>query len=108
MAHERPELNGGEAMNVYEVLKRPIITEKSMRQQEELNQYTFEIDPRANKRQVKEAVEKLFGVKVTKVRIINLPGKTRRWGRKVSRTSPRRKAVVTLAPGDKISFFEGV
>lgn len=95
-------------MHVYEVLKRPIITEKSMRQQEEANQYTFEIDPRANKRQVKEAVETAFGVKVTKVRIVNLPGKTRRWGRKVAKTSPRKKAIVTLAPGDKISFFEGV
>lgn len=95
-------------MHVYEVLKRPIITEKSMQQQEEANQYTFEIDPRANKRQVKEAVETAFGVKVTKVRIVNLPGKTRRWGRKVVKTSPRKKAIVTLAPGDKLSFFEGV
>ncbi len=95
-------------MHVYEVLKRPIITEKTMRQQEELNQYTFEIDPRANKRQVKEAVETAFGVTVTKVRIVRLPGKTRRWGRQVSKTSPRKKAIVTLAPGDTISFFEGV
>lgn len=95
-------------MHVYEVLRRPIVTEKTMRLQEEENQYTFEVDSRANKRQIKEAVETAFDVTVEQVRTINMPGKTRRWGRKMYQTSEWKKAVVTLAPGDSIQFFEGV
>lgn len=95
-------------MHPYEVLKRPIVTEKSLRLRDEFNQYVFEVDRRANKRQVKEAVELAFDVTVEDVRIINMPGKTRRWGRKMVRTSPWKKAIVTLAEGDSIQLFEGV
>jgi large subunit ribosomal protein L23 len=95
-------------MHVYEVLRRPVVTEKSNRQAEELNQYTFEVDPRANKIQVKQAVEEAFGVTVLKVNIMRMPGKTRRFGRRVTRTPSWKKAVVTLAPGDRIELFEGV
>lgn len=95
-------------MHVYEVLLRPIVTEKTMRQTEEDNQYTFEVDRRANKQQIKEAVEVAFDVTVEKVRTINVPGKSRRWGRDTYHTPDWKKAVVTLAPGDSIQFFEGV
>lgn len=95
-------------MHPYEVLKRPIVTEKSLRLRDEFNQYVFEVDRRANKRQVKEAVELAFDVTVEDVRIVNVPGKTRRWGRKTVRTSPWKKAIVTLAEGDSIQLFEGV
>jgi len=94
-------------MHIYEVLRRPVITEKSM-DQADLRQYTFEVDRRANKKQVKEAVERAFDVTVEKVAIISVPGKTRRWGRKVVETQGWKKAIVTLAEGDSIQLFEGV
>jgi large subunit ribosomal protein L23 len=89
-------------MHPYEILKRPVITEKSNFQSDILAQYTFEVDRRANKQQVKEAVES--------VRIINVPAKrVRRYGRReVMRKSGWKKAVVTLSPDDRIEFFEGV
>lgn len=97
-------------MHLYEILKRPIITEKSNFQSDVLGQYTFEVDRRANKRQVKDAVEIVFGVSVESVRVINMPAKrVRRYGRReVVRKSGWKKAVVTLAPGDRIEIFEGV
>lgn len=94
-------------MESYEVLRRPIVTEKSTMQAEQ-RVYTFEVDRRANKLQVKEAVEKAFGVKVVSVNIINVPGKPRRWGRHVSHTPSWKKAIVKLAEGQRIEFFEGV
>ncbi|MCJ7668038.1 MAG: 50S ribosomal protein L23 [Anaerolineae bacterium] len=94
-------------MESYEVLRRPIVTEKSTMQAEQ-RVYTFEVDGRANKLQVKEAVEKAFGVKVVSVNIINVPGKPRRWGRHVSHTPSWKKAIVKLAEGQRIEFFEGV
>ncbi len=94
-------------MHVYEVLKRPIVTEKSGIQAE-INQYTFEIDWRANKVQVKQAVETAFGVTVVAVNVMKMPGKQRRWGRILSKTPGWKKAVVTLAPGNRIELFEGV
>jgi large subunit ribosomal protein L23 len=97
-------------MHPYEILKRPVITEKSNFQSDILAQYTFEVDRRANKQQVKEAVEIVFGVTVERVRIINVPAKrVRRYGRReVMRKSGWKKAVVTLSPDDRIEFFEGV
>ncbi len=95
-------------MNLYEVLKRPVLTEKSNYQADKLHRYTFEIAPEANKLEVRQAVEKIFNVHVQAVNIIRVRGKQRRLGRFVGRTSDWRKAVVTLAPGESISFFEGV
>lgn len=95
-------------MHLYEVLKRPVLTEKSNYAADELGRYTFEVDVHATKQQVREAVEMAFDVTVTKVNIMNVRGKTRRWGRHVGHASAWRKAVVTLASGDSISFFEGV
>jgi len=95
-------------MDPYEILKRPIVTEKSSFQSDNLNRYTFEVDPRANKRQIKEAVEQVFSVEVVGVNVMNVRGKQRRWGRIVGRTRDWKKAVVTLAPNNSIQLFEGV
>lgn len=95
-------------MDLYEVLKRPILTEKTSYQAEQLNRYTFEVDVRANKHLVRQAVENSFDVKVQDVNIMTVRGKSRRFGRHEGRTSDSKKAVVTLAPGETISFFEGV
>lgn len=96
-------------MHVYDVLKRPIVTEKSNAQADATNQYTFEVDRRANKMQVKDAVETVFNVKVMEVNIVNIPAKRGRYGRlMVTKKSAFKKALVTLAPGNTIEFFEGV
>lgn len=95
-------------MDPYEVLRRPILTEKSSFQSDNLHRYTFEVDVRANKRQIRDAVEQVFNVQVLAVNVMNVRGKRRRWGRIVGRTKDWKKAVVTLAPGQSIQFFEGV
>jgi large subunit ribosomal protein L23 len=94
-------------MHVYEVLRRPVITEKSTELQTR-NKYAFEIAEGANKPMIKQAVEKAFKVKVTGVNVVTMRGKMRRVGRKMVMTAPWKKAIVTLRPGDKIEFFEGV
>jgi large subunit ribosomal protein L23 len=96
-------------MHVYDILKRPVVTEKSNAQADNLRQYTFEVDQRANKIQVKDAVETAFNVTVVGVRIVNIPAKRGRYGRTTIVKKPAlKKAVVTLAPGGTIQFFEGV
>lgn len=95
-------------MNPYEVLKRPILTEKSNYQSDALHRYTFEVDRRATKIDVRRAVESIFNVTVVGVNMIHVRGKQRRFGRVVGRTSDWKKAVVTLAPGQSLKFFEGV
>jgi len=95
-------------MHIYEVLRRPIITEKTSVQADTMHRYTFEVDRRANKHLVKEAVEAAFDVEVTSVNIMNVRGKSRRSGRQTGRTRDWKKAVVTLQPGQSIEFFEGV
>lgn len=96
-------------MNVYQVLKRPILTEKSDYQRDE-SKYVFEVDRQANKLQIKEAVEMLFDVEVLAVNTMVMKPKRRRLGRKMITTRPAwKRAVVTLAPGERIQeFFEGV
>ncbi|MFC2015722.1 50S ribosomal protein L23 [Chloroflexota bacterium] len=96
-------------MNIYQVLMRPILTEKTDLQRDE-NQYVFEVDRRANKLQVKEAVETIFEVEVLKVNTMNMKPKRRKLGRKMLVTRPAwKRAVVTLAPGERIQeFFEGI
>ena len=93
-------------MNLYEVLRRPLVTEKSTLLQTE-GKYAFEVALEANKPMVKDAVEKAFKVEVIKVNIINMKGKSRRMGRRVLPAHPWKKAIVTLKPGDSIEFFEG-
>jgi large subunit ribosomal protein L23 len=96
-------------MHIYEVIKRPVVTEKSNILADFYGQYTFQVDRRANKLQVKEAVERIFGVQVEKVRIVNVKPKRGRYGRrKVVREPAWKKAVVTLAPGQRLEMFEGV
>jgi large subunit ribosomal protein L23 len=94
-------------MHLYEVLRRPLITEKSTALQAQ-NKYAFEIADGANKMMIKQAVEKAFKVSVTGVNVVTMRGKTRRMGRRLIHTNPWKKALVTLQPGDKIEFFEGV
>lgn len=94
-------------MHIYNVLTKPVITEKSAILGER-SKYTFEVHPDANKHQIKEAVEKAFKVKVIAVNIIHVPGKMRRVGRQMALTRSWKKAIVTLNPGDKIELFEGV
>jgi large subunit ribosomal protein L23 len=96
-------------MNVYQVLKRPILTEKTDFQRDD-NQYVFEVNRSANKLQIKEAVETLFDVRVQAVNTMIMKPKRRRMGRKMIVTrSAWKRAVVTLAPGEQIQeFFEGI
>jgi len=93
-------------VHLYEVLRRPLITEKSTTLQVE-GKYAFEVDRAATKLQIKQAVEKAFNVEVTAVNVISMPGKKRRLGRRELQAHPWKKAVVTLKPGDSIEFFEG-
>lgn len=94
-------------MHLYEVLSRPLITEKGTALQIE-GKYAFEVAREANKNQIKQAVEKAFKVKVTAVNVMTIPGRKRRVGRRDVITQPWKKAIVTLKPGDKIELFEGV
>ena len=90
-------------MNTFEIIKTARLTEKGTRQGEKLNQYTVVADPRANKRQIRQAVQELFKVKVIKVNTMNVHGKARRQRTtQAGWTSNWKKAVVTLQPGDKI------
>ncbi|KIO64586.1 50S ribosomal protein L23 [Caldifermentibacillus hisashii] len=93
-------------MDARDVIKRPVITERSMN---DLNdrKYTFEVDVRANKTQVKQAVEEIFGVKVEKVNIMNYKGKFKRMGRYTGYTNKRRKAIVKLTEdSQEIEIFQ--
>ncbi len=94
-------------MQLYEVLRRPVITEKGTMLKER-NRYLFEVGRKANKNQIKEAVEKAFKVKVEAVNVMTVPGKLRRVGRRQVLTPSWKKAIVALKKGDKIEFFEGV
>ncbi len=94
--------------NICTVVKKPCLTEKSMGLQEAHNQIVVKVDSHANKMEIKEAIEKLFKVKVEKVRTCNMHGKEKRVGTNVGRRSDWKKAVVTLAQGHKIDFLENL
>jgi len=94
-------------MNEYDVIVRPIITEKSNLLKEAGNQYVFQVARDANKIEIKKAVEKLFKVKVLSVHVENMEGKTKRLGRFAGKKPDWKKAVVKLGPKDKITIFEG-
>jgi large subunit ribosomal protein L23 len=97
--------------SLYDILRRPLITEKTSFQSSNLNQFTFEVDSKANKQQIKEAVEAMFDVTVLRVNVINRPAKVARSLRNRRRQVRRggyKKAIVTLKPGDNIDVFEGV
>ncbi len=96
-------------MHIYEVLRRPLITEKTTSLREHSNQFAFEVDRRANRHQVKEAVETVFSVEVVDVRMTNMPAKHKRaLRRQVVRQPVWKKAYVTLKAGQTIQVFEGV
>ncbi len=94
-------------MHLYEVIKRPLVTEKSTTLQT-IGKYAFEVNSDANKMQIKDAVEKAFKVSVTAVNVITIPAGTRRVGRRKVAVPAMKKAIVTLKTGDKIQLFEGV
>lgn len=94
-------------MHLYEVLRRPLVTEKNALLQAE-GKYAFEVAGVSTKPQIKQAVETAFKVKVTAVNVMTVPGKERRMGRRQVHTPSWKKAIVTLKSGDKIEFFENV
>jgi len=94
-------------MHTFDILRRPVITEKSTDMQEQ-GRYTFEVAIKATKHQIKSAVEEAFDVKVLKVNTMHVRGKSKRFGPRVSIKPSWKKAIVTLTPGDSITIFEGV
>ena len=92
----------------YDMIIRPVVTEKTNDQKDEDNQVTFEVDPKANRIEIKRAVEAIFNVKVAGVRTMNIKGKIKRRGRILGKRKDWKKAIVTLMPGQSIEFFEGV
>jgi large subunit ribosomal protein L23 len=95
-------------MEPLQLIRRPLISEKSTKLKEATNTVCFEVDRRANKIEIQRAVEKLFGVKVSEVRVANRRGKWKRMGRFLGQRKDWKKAYVRLAPGEKLEFFEGV
>jgi len=95
-------------MKAHQVIRRPVVTEKSAIGREELNIATFAVDPRANKHEIARAVEELFDVTVVDVHTMRQPRKKRRVGMKIGHRSEWKKAIVKLAEGQAIEFFEGV
>ncbi len=95
-------------LRAYEIIKRPILTEKSLDQKGMYNKLHFEVDRRANKIEIKKAVEQIFKVDVIDVRTMNVKGKRKRVGRYWTKRPDWKKAIVTIKPGQKVEFFEGV
>ena len=95
-------------MDLFNVLKKPVITEKSEILRREFNKYVFKVDRRATKTDIKKAVEKMFEVTVLSVNILNIKPEKARHGQKEYLTKPEKKAIVALKAGDSIKYFEGV
>ena len=95
-------------MNIYNVIQRPLVTEKSNVAREEHNVVTLAVNPNASKHDIRQAVEALFHVNVVRVHTMRQPRKTRRVGKYAGRKSEWKKAIVQLAEGHTIEFFEGV
>ncbi|MFZ0614365.1 MAG: 50S ribosomal protein L23 [Desulfobacterales bacterium] len=92
----------------YDIIKRPIVTEKTSTQKETANQVTFEVDRKANRIEIMRAIEGIFKVRVDTVRTMQVRGKFKRRGRVLGKRRDWKKAIVTLRPGERIEFFEGV
>jgi len=92
----------------YGIIRRPLITEKTSIQKEQSNQITFEVDRGANRIEIKRAIEKIFKVNVAHIRTMQVKGKTKQRGRIIGKRRDWKKAIVTLLPGERIEFFEGV
>jgi large subunit ribosomal protein L23 len=91
-----------------EIIKRPLITEKTSIQKELYNQLTFEVDRRANRIEIKRAIETVFNVRVSDVKTMQVTGKIKQRGRITGKRRDWKKAIVKLMPGERIDFFEGV
>lgn len=91
-------------MTVYDIIKKPVITEKSELLRREYNKYTFEVNPKANKIEIRKAIETIFGVKVESVATMNVKPVTKRHGMKLYKTQAKKKAIVKLAEGSKNIF----
>ena len=92
----------------YDIIIRPLITEKTSIQKENYNQVSFEVDRRANGVEIRRAIEKIFNVRVADVRTMQIKGKVKQRGRVVGKRRDWKKAIVRLMPGERIDFFEGV
>jgi large subunit ribosomal protein L23 len=92
----------------YDIIKRPVISEKTSIQKETANQVSFEVDRRANRVEIKRAIEKIFNVQVSSVKTMQIKGKIKQRGRIVGKRKDWKKAIVKLLPGQRIDFFEGV
>jgi large subunit ribosomal protein L23 len=92
----------------YDIIKRPVITEKTNIQKEVSNQVTFEVDRRANRIEIQRAVEDIFNVRVAGIRTMQVKGKVKQRGRIVGKRRDWKKAIVKLMPGQRIDYFEGV
>ncbi|MEN6623853.1 MAG: 50S ribosomal protein L23 [Smithella sp.] len=95
-------------MEVHQIIKKLLVTEKSTLARDESNKYIFEVDRKANKVEIGRAVEKLFKVKVDDVHVMNVLGKKKRTGRVIGQKSSWKKAIVTLTAGNRIEIIEGV
>lgn len=95
-------------MDIYKVIKEPHIAEKGSIQKELFNQITLKVDKRANKVEIRKAVELLFKTKVLEVNTLNMKGKKRRVGRSFGKRPDWKKAIVKLAPGENVEFFDGM
>jgi len=95
-------------MQIEQVLIKPLLTEKSSIVTENANRYVFKVQPKANKYQIKDAVEKMFDVKVVNVKTAVLPGKVKKAGKGYNKTSNWKKAYVQIAEGQKLELFKGI
>jgi large subunit ribosomal protein L23 len=95
-------------MIYYNIIKSPLITEKTTIQKEDSNQVSFKVSRKANRVEIKRAIENIFNVKVAGVRTMQVKGKTKQRGRIIGKRKDWKKAIVTLIPGERIDFFDGV
>lgn len=95
-------------MKEYDIIRGPVVTEKTTLQKELYNQVALKVDKRANRVEIKDAVEKAFNTKVKQVRTVQVKGKVKQRGRIIGKRPDWKKAIITLMPGQRIDFFEGV
>jgi large subunit ribosomal protein L23 len=95
-------------MKHYDIIRGPVVTEKTTLQKELNNQVTLKVDPSANRVEIKEAVEKSFNTRVKQIRTLQVKGKVKQRGKILGKKKDWKKAIVTLMPGQRIDFFEGV
>jgi large subunit ribosomal protein L23 len=95
-------------MTAYDIIKKPIVTEKTEELRRAYNKYTFEVSPKANKIEIRKAVETIFGVKVEEVATMNIKPVTKRHGMRLYKTQAKKKAIVKLANGSTITYFKEV